>query len=76
MESATLTEQKAITQFEPLNYKVYLIFEAPFYKIRVGDFRTMHEAESLRDLAKEYGYNESFPVKSKVRIPLHPDGDM
>lgn len=66
IESATLIKQKAEEQFSPYNYKVYWSFEAPFYKIRIGDVLKRTEAESIRDLAKSMGYDQAFPVRSKV----------
>jgi len=68
IEAATLTQQKAIEQFGPLNNKTYLIFEAPFYKIRVGDFTERGEADKTRDLAKEYGFDQAFTVRSRVNV--------
>ena len=69
IESATLIKQKAEEQFSPYNYKVYWSFEAPFYKIRIGDVLKRTEAEEIRDLAKKMGYDQAFPVRSKVHPP-------
>ena len=66
IESATLIKQKAEEQFRPYNYKVYWSFEAPFYKIRIGDVLKRTDAETIRDLAKSLGYDQAFPVRSKV----------
>ena len=41
IETATLAEQEAKDLFESLNHKTYLIFDAPFYKLRVGDYRVI-----------------------------------
>lgn len=68
IETASLFEQEASERFQSQNYKTYLIFEAPLYKIRVGDCRIRAEAETLRDLATGYGYRESFIVKSKIQV--------
>ncbi len=69
IESATLVKQKAEEQFQPYNYKVYWSFEAPFYKIRIGDVLKRTDAEAIRDLAKNLGYDQAFPVRSKVHPP-------
>jgi len=69
IESATLIKQKAEEQFLPYNYKVYWSFEAPFYKIRIGDVLKRTDAEAIRDLAKSLGYDQAFPVRSKVHPP-------
>jgi len=68
IETATLVKQKAEEQFKTYNYKVYWQFEAPFYKIRIGDALKRTEAEQIRDLAKELGYDQAFPVRSKVKV--------
>jgi len=69
IEAATMAETKAKQDFEPKGYKVYLIFEAPFYKLRVGDFTDRNDADLLRSLAKSMGYKAAFVVRSKVNVP-------
>ena len=68
IETATLAEQEARELFEGQNHKTYLIFDAPLYKLRVGDVTTRDEAEKIRDMAKDYGYREAFIVPTKVNI--------
>jgi hypothetical protein len=68
IETASLFEQEASERFQNQGHKTYLIFEAPLYKIRVGDCKERSLAESLQDLAKDYGYRESFIVKSKILV--------
>ena len=66
IETASLVEQEATDRFAHDGHKVYLIFEAPLYKIRVGDCKERLAAEELRDSAKKYGYRGAFIVKSKI----------
>ena len=68
IETASLFEQEASERFGHLDHKTYLVFEAPLYKIRVGDCKERLRAEELRDLAMQYGYRESFIVKTKIQI--------
>jgi hypothetical protein len=68
IETASLFELEASERFGHLDHKIYLIFEAPLYKIRVGDCKDRMQAEELRDLAAQYGYRESFIVKSKIQV--------
>jgi hypothetical protein len=68
IETASLFEQEASERFKNLDQKTYLIFEAPLYKIRVGDCKERLQAEELRDIAMQYGYRESFIVKTKIQI--------
>ncbi len=70
IETATMVKQQAEEQFKPYDYKVYWQFEAPFYKIRVGDVLKRTDAENIRDLAKQLGYDQAFPVRSKVKVPV------
>ncbi len=67
-EKATLLEEEAKNQFSILNHKVYLIFEAPLYKIRMGDFINRSDADELKTEAKSYGYREAFIVRTKIII--------
>ena len=68
MEKATLLEEEAKSQFATSGHKTYLVFEAPLYKIRLGDFTTRNQAEDLKIQALRYGYRESFIVRTKVTI--------
>jgi uncharacterized protein YcfL len=69
IENATLIEQEAKDLFNTMNHKIYLIFDAPLYKVRVGDVISRDNAEEIRDIAKDYGYREAFIVPSKINIP-------
>ena len=68
IETASLFEQEASERFFNQDHKTYLIFEAPLYRIRVGDCRDRGDAEKIRDLAIEYGYREAFIVKSLIQV--------
>ena len=47
----------------------YLIYQPPFFKIRVGDFRTYEEANEVFGQLKETGrFREAVIVKSKVNV--------
>ncbi len=70
IETATLVQQEATDQFGVLKFKTYLTFEAPLYKVRVGNAIDRNEAERIREIAKDYGYKEAFIVRSKVVIPV------
>lgn len=47
---------------------VYLIYEQPFFKLRVGDFRTKIEAQRLLDPIKK-DFSSSFIVKTTIDFP-------
>jgi len=50
------------------NVPSYLVFQEPYYKIRVGDYRTQLEAEKfLKIIAAEYP--NAFVVEDKINFP-------
>ncbi len=48
--------------------EVYIIFEPPFYKVKVGDFTSKTEAENLRFKLNQLGYTESKIVQETINI--------
>ena len=73
IESATFTRQRAEEQFGVMEYKTYLVYEAPQFKIRIGDAVSRSDAEKIRDLARDYGYKGAFIVRSEVIVPAQDD---
>ncbi len=47
---------------------VYLIFDPPFYKIRVGDFVSRYDAEKLQQKAIQLGYKDAWIVRTRVKV--------
>ena len=68
IETASLSEQEASDRFEKQDHKTYLLFEAPLYKVRIGDCKTREMAEQLRELAIANGYSGAFIVKTKIIV--------
>jgi hypothetical protein len=48
--------------------EVYVIFEPPFYKVKVGDFTSKSEADDLRFKLNQLGYIESKVVQEMVNL--------
>ena len=46
--------------------KIYIIFEAPNYKVRVGDFIDRKSAEEMRQNLSKKGYTTAWIIRSKV----------
>jgi len=47
----------------------YVVFQEPYYKVRVGDYRTRMEAEKLlKELVPEYP--NAFVVEDEINFPL------
>lgn len=66
-------KEKEIKEFFP-DVPTYITYNAPFWKLRVGDFRTHEEAYRMqRQLMEAFpSYKkEMYIVKEEVRIPLN-----
>jgi len=67
---ALRVEEKARRRFD---VEVYLDFFAPLYKVRIGDCRTMEEADVILKEAKRKGYGDAFRIPTKVWVEQAPD---
>lgn len=45
---------------------VYLESEPPYFKVRIGNFRTREAAEGLLERLQTYGYDTSFVVRTQI----------
>jgi hypothetical protein len=50
------------------NKEVYVNFEPPFYKVKVGDFLSRKDAEDLKFMLNQLGYGEARVVSETVNI--------
>jgi hypothetical protein len=66
LENATRAKSIAMEQFSDVRVKFYLEFDSPYYKVRLGDFKTREEAEYTRELVRSRGYPKAWIVKSKI----------
>lgn len=64
-EEAMAIQKEAMLKFA--DQEVYLTFEPPYYKIRVGDFLTRYDAEKLQKEAIKMGYKDAWIVRTKVK---------
>jgi hypothetical protein len=62
---ARSVEQQALFDFHD---GVYLIFDPPNYKVRVGDCESRAKAMELRDKAVKMGYPNAWVVQSRVTV--------
>lgn len=51
-----------------LGEKAYLEFNPPLYKVRVGNFLTENEADSLKARAVDAGYKAAFVVETNIEL--------
>ena len=68
-EDAAEVRREAMLTFE--NANVYLVFDAPNYKIRVGDFEKRRKAEELQDKAISLGYKDAWIVPTMVEKKIN-----
>lgn len=73
IENATLQKKEAEFVFVADTVALYIEFDSPMYKIRVGDCLNRADAENLREISRKHGYPTSFIVKTKVNtVPNVP----
>ena len=58
------SEQKMLET--KVKYPVYVIFNAPYYKLLVGDFVNRPEADAALAKLKEIGYGDAWVARSKI----------
>jgi cell division protein FtsN len=51
-----------------LNTEVEIIYEAPYYKVRAGQFTNRYDAEQLQNLASDKGYANCWVVRTQVKV--------
>ena len=49
-----------------LNQKIYIVFEAPNYKVRVGNFIDRSKAENFRKNLIKEGYQSSWIIRTRI----------
>lgn len=77
LENATKAKLIAFEQFSDLQVNFYLEFDSPYYKVRVGDFKSRDAAENIQEIIRSRGYPKAWIVKTKVwtnpEIPVLSD---
>lgn len=66
IERATVAKKEAEFAFGDSPVNVYIEFDSPYYKLRIGDCQTREQAEALRDLAQQKGYPSPWIVRTRV----------
>jgi hypothetical protein len=67
-EDAKLARSTVREAILALNVDVETIYEAPYYKIRAGNFVNRYDAEQLQNLATEKGYANCWVVRTQVKV--------
>jgi hypothetical protein len=68
-EERKSAEKRAGEARSKVSETVYIEFEPPFYRVRVGDFKTREEAEKYVKTLQDYGFRGSFWVMKNLNTP-------
>ncbi|MBN2105455.1 SPOR domain-containing protein [bacterium] len=71
-QNAFEAKKRAIYKF---NRRVYLVFQAPYYKLYVGDFLKSQkkEADALAEKARKMGFQDAWTTPARVNPQNTPD---
>ncbi len=65
--AARRLQQRAEDVFEKYqSFKVYLAYDSPYYKVRIGDFTSRTEADRLKTIAIQKGFPDAWVVRTNV----------
>ena len=64
-EEAKEVMRDAILKFD---HEVYRIFDAPHYKVRIGNFVNWNDAEKVQEIAIKKGFRESWVIRTKIDL--------
>lgn len=77
-QKAREIQRDAILSF--IDENIYLKYDAPYYKVRIGDFVKKEDADRLKEIAISRGFNDAWVVRTKVKVnpqkrvpPQQPD---
>jgi len=70
-EEAVAAKTKLFTYFPEL--KSYLIYQSPFYKLKVGNFKDRKEAEEYLDRLKKYFPQGVYIMGDTIELKLEKD---
>jgi len=62
-ERARAVKRKAMLKFDE---RVYMVYDTPYYKVRIGDCMTRMEAEELKKKAVQKGFRDAWIVRTTV----------
>lgn len=74
---ARLIESRVRDILQDQHHQIYMDYDAPQYKVRVGDFTMREEAVQLGEWLRQQGFYDSWVVRSKVfparNIPIEAE---
>jgi len=66
--SSTKADELKASLIEKTSLPVYISFESPNYKVRVGNYLTRKEADKARKTLRSLGYRTAWVVQSRVIV--------
>lgn len=66
-DQANATKERFYKRFGQ-NHGAYIVYDSPYFKLRVGDFRTKAEALRFREKLKPY-FNSTWIIQDMVNYP-------
>ncbi|WP_320051970.1 SPOR domain-containing protein [uncultured Acetobacteroides sp.] len=62
--------ESLVMQFEVKHpaVKAYRSYSSPYFRVSIGDFRTLNEAKAFLEVIK-FEYPKAYPVKEKINFP-------
>ena len=67
LKNAEMVKEDFETNFESMT--AYVTFREPYYRVRVGDFRTRLEANQLLKALRK-SYQDAWIIQDKINLPL------
>ena len=64
-DAAQLIKKESMEVFD---VPVYVPFETPYYKVRIGNCRTLAQVEELIRIAKRKGYRTAFQARTRILV--------
>ena len=65
--SKDIADEERLNFQAVLNDTVYIVFEAPLYRLQLGDYFTRKQAEKKKNNLVKNGYKNIWIVKSRIR---------
>ena len=66
-KEASKAEQLQKKLLDNLNQNIYIVYEAPNYKVRIGDFIDRRKAENLRKEMIKEGYTSAWIIRTRIK---------
>jgi len=69
-KEASKAEQLQKKLLDNLNQNIYIVYEAPNYKVRIGDFIDRRKAENLRKEMIKEGYTSAWIIRTRIKLKV------